>query len=82
LYPNPADGLLNLNFHSTTTGATTISLYDISGKHVSSLFNAVTEAGQPYQLTFNANDFISGIYIMSLQFAEVTTTTEKLVMTN
>jgi hypothetical protein len=81
LYPNPANANVSVAFVSPETGTATVSLYDLSGKRVATLFNAVAEANQAYKMTFDIQELDAGIYFLSLELSNGTLTTEKLVIT-
>lgn len=60
-YPNPFNPATKINFEIPIDSKVTLKLFDISGREVATLVNEQRTAGY-YTVTFNANDFASGIY--------------------
>ena len=74
-YPNPFNPATKIKYTipiiETTQGAvfTTLKIYDILGNEVATLVNEEKSAGT-YEVTFNANDFVSGVYFYQLTAGE------------
>jgi len=66
-YPNPFAGNIKLSFTPGNTGKYNLSLYDINGKLVKTLYNNTAEKGIAKQLEWNASKLASGTYIVCLQ---------------
>ena len=64
-YPNPFRGQTTFKYHVTETSPVSISIYDLSGKKVGSAINETKQAGT-YEVSFNAENLASGIYIATL----------------
>ncbi len=65
-YPNPFNPSAKINYDLPYDGKVTLKILDISGREVSSLVNEFQTAGY-YTLTFNSNNFSSGIYFYSIR---------------
>jgi hypothetical protein len=68
-YPNPFNPTTNIYFALKNTEHATVTIYNMLGQHVATLFNGEATANQMYSLTFDAKDLSSGIYFYSLQSA-------------
>ena len=66
-YPNPFNPSTTIKFDLPKSGNVTLKLYDLLGREVSSLVNGYRNAGQ-YEISFNGNNFSSGIYFYRLQY--------------
>ncbi len=64
-YPNPFNATTTLAFRVPTAGNVQLSVYAIDGRWVTDLVNGHLSAGE-HQLTWNANNVSSGIYIVRL----------------
>jgi hypothetical protein len=60
-YPNPFNPSTSFTYSLKQSGDVQISIYDAVGKEVKSIVNGFREAGS-YQVTFEAQNFASGIY--------------------
>jgi hypothetical protein len=65
-YPNPFNPTTSISFSLATSGFTTLKVYNMVGCEVASLFNRFAESGKKYLITFNATNFVSGIYYYKL----------------
>ena len=77
-YPNPFNPETHLSFVLGESGHASLSIYDITGKHVATLFDGFAGAGVQ-ELTWNAQDMSSGVYFAVLQ-TEVSSSTQKLLL--
>ncbi len=64
-YPNPFNPSTNIRFAVHNDGHTTLIVYDVLGKEISTLVNKQLTAGS-YETTFNATKLVSGIYFYRL----------------
>ena len=64
--PNPFSSLTMFNFNVPTHGATTLKLYDMTGREVATLVDEVLTAGA-YEYEFDALDLASGTYFYQLK---------------
>jgi len=65
-YPNPFNPATQIQFSITQPGFVRLTVYNILGQVVENLINEFRNAGT-YNITWNANNLPSGIYIYSLQ---------------
>ena len=73
VYPNPANGFLNLSYKVPVSGTVSISVFNILGKEVLSLFKGTQVAGT-YERQFRLGDLDAGVY-----FAKVTTANREFI---
>jgi hypothetical protein len=66
-YPNPFNPETVIKFSVENTGKATLTVYNLLGQSVATLFSDVAEAGQYYKVRLNAANFASGMYIYRLQ---------------
>jgi hypothetical protein len=64
-YPNPFNPTTVIKYSIPEASEVTLSVYDILGREVATLVNEKKEPGY-YQVTFNAENLASGIYIYRL----------------
>ncbi|MBI5402395.1 MAG: T9SS type A sorting domain-containing protein [Ignavibacteriae bacterium] len=60
-YPNPFNPKTNIRFSVLKPGDVNITVYDISGKTVKTLFNGYKQAGE-YEVIFDGEKLSSGVY--------------------
>jgi endo-1,4-beta-xylanase len=77
-YPNPFNPATNIRYNISKTSQVTLKVFDILGRQVQTLENTLQTPGQ-YTVTFNAQNFASGIYFYQLQ-AGTFTATKKLML--
>ncbi len=65
-YPNPFNPTTTIEFTIPVAGFTTLKIYDLLGRAVSTLVNEPKDAGS-YVVTFNGKDHSSGVYFYRLQ---------------
>ncbi|MCK9409208.1 MAG: DUF5110 domain-containing protein, partial [Bacteroidetes bacterium] len=82
-YPNPFNPTTTIGFTVVTTVSsevfesavkkendgtrTTLKVYNVLGQEVSILFNGIAETGKYHQVTFDASNLSSGMYVARLQ---------------
>ncbi|HYG50260.1 MAG TPA: T9SS type A sorting domain-containing protein [Flavobacteriales bacterium] len=72
VYPNPANNNLNVTFNQVNTNATAISVVDLTGKVV---YNTTVNANAGINNhTINVANFNNGVYFVSLNSVEFTST--------
>lgn len=74
-YPNPASSHLTLSFALPTTEAIRVSVYDLLGRHIATLTDALHPAGT-HTLNVDATSWPSGMYVVRLQ-TELRTETKR-----
>ncbi|HMS66128.1 MAG TPA: YHYH protein [Ignavibacteria bacterium] len=78
-YPNPFNPETNIKFSISKASYTTLKVFDISGKEVSSLLNENLIAGS-YIVKFNGSSLSSGIYYYTLTSGEVKLTKKMMLI--
>ncbi|MDZ4713136.1 MAG: T9SS type A sorting domain-containing protein [bacterium] len=76
--PNPFNPATTINFELPSSAFTTIKVYDISGRLVSTLINEFKEAGS-HNVLFNAAELSSGVYYYKLE-SEGFTDIKKMIL--
>jgi M6 family metalloprotease-like protein len=61
-YPNPFNPTTTILYSVEKTGPVSVKVYDLLGRHVVTLYDAVAEAGRQYQLKFDGKNYASGVY--------------------
>ncbi|MEO8514534.1 MAG: SBBP repeat-containing protein [Ignavibacteria bacterium] len=77
-YPNPFNPTTNIKYQIKNSGNVKLSVFDISGREVATLVNEKQISGT-YEVTFDAQNFASGIYLYELSTDEYTVT-RKMVL--
>lgn len=67
-YPNPFNPITRIDFSVPTSGTAKLTVFDMLGREVTTLFWGSTQANQQYQVMFDGSDFTSGLYLYTLQF--------------
>jgi len=66
-YPNPFKSTTTISFSLAESDVTTLKVYNSMGQEVATLFNVVALANERYQIEFNSNDLVEGIYFCVLK---------------
>lgn len=66
-YPNPFNPTTQISYTLNESGPVTLKVYDILGKELATLVNEFQNSGQ-HQVTFNAENIPSGVYIYRIKF--------------
>jgi len=66
-YPNPFNPVTTIKFTVQDSRYTTLKVYNTIGIEVATLFSGNAEAGKIYNVSFDASNFSSGLYIYKLQ---------------
>jgi len=77
-YPNPFNPSTEINFGMKKAGAVEISVYNILGNKVATLFNGFKSAGK-HSVVFNAANLCSGVYFFKIA-AEGFVQTRKMIL--
>ncbi len=70
-YPNPFNPVTNIKFDVAKSGLVKLTVFDVTGKSVSTLVNEQLGAGS-YSFDFNASGLASGIYFYKVETPEFT----------
>ena len=71
-FPNPFNPSTTMRFTLGTTDRATVTVFDALGRRVTTLFDGAADAGRPYDVTFHAEQFPSGVYFAVLRSGERT----------
>jgi hypothetical protein len=77
-FPNPFNPTTNIQYSLPKASTVRLKVYDILGRLVQTLVNSEQNPGN-YSVTFNAENFSSGVYFYQLQ-AGGFTETKKLML--
>ena len=61
--PNPARDMALFNFKTVNNAATTLEIFDMSGRKVADVYSGTVEAGSAYQVSFDTEALATGIYM-------------------
>ena len=78
-YPNPFNPTTTISYQLPSASLVNLSVYDISGRLVIELVNAWRDVGH-YEITFDASDLTSGIYIYRLQAGDFIVSGKMILM--
>ncbi len=78
-YPNPFNSTTTISYQLSQTGQVTLSVYDLNGKLVSTLFYGVQSVGS-HQFAWDALRVPSGVYLMMLSNDQITQTSKVLLL--
>ncbi len=79
-YPNPFNPETSIEFAVPATGYTTLKIYNVLGEEVATLVNGNVEAGVMNRVSFNAANFVSGLYFYMLRSGNFVDTKKMLLM--
>ena len=71
-YPNPFNPSTMIVYQLPVNNDVTIKVFDLLGREVATLVNGYKTAGS-YQVEFNAEEFVSGIYFYTIQAGDPST---------
>ena len=66
IYPNPANGMMNIEYRISNVEVVGLSVFDIHGKEITTLVNETQAAGE-YAVRFDASGLPAGLYLLRLQ---------------
>ena len=78
-YPNPFNPSTVVRYELPETGHVRLSVYDVMGREVAVLVDGAQAVGS-YEVTFNAANLASGVYLYRLQVGAQTQTQKMLLM--
>ena len=80
-YPNPFNPSTKINYELSSSGFTSLRVFDITGKQVAVLVNRRQEAGT-YEVLFNASQYgvSAGVYLYRLDVGSVSETRKMVVL--
>jgi hypothetical protein len=65
--PNPVTNHSTITFSAAAAGKVSLGIYDMNGRLMTTIFNGVVEKGLQRQVSFDAVQFNSGMYVCRLQ---------------
>jgi hypothetical protein len=78
-YPNPFNPSTNISFTVPVSGVTSLKVYDLLGREVAMLVNALLKPGS-HRVTWDASRFPTGVYFYRLQSGELVETKKLLLL--
>ncbi len=66
-YPNPFNPELNIDVAIEAPGNLNISIYNLTGQHIHTIYNDMAVTNKVYHFKWNASNVSSGIYIVQIQ---------------
>jgi len=78
-YPNPFNPSTTIRFDLPEAGKVSLTAYDIQGREIIKLVDGYKSAGT-HSITFDAKDFVSGMYFVRLKAGDFTTTKKLLLI--
>ncbi len=78
-YPNPFNPTTAISYQLPVVSFVNLAIYDISGRKVADLVNGSREAGV-HEVTFDASDLASGIYLYRLEAGSFSATGKMVLM--
>jgi hypothetical protein len=79
-YPNPSSGITRVSFSITQKGNVAVSIYDVTGKELSSIVDE-NLAGGTHTFLFDTKDLKDGVYFVNF-VTQQTSMTQRLIVTN
>jgi hypothetical protein len=77
-YPNPFNATVRLDYSIATAGPVTLTIYDVTGREVSTLTSGIKSAGH-HSISWTADNLPSGIYLARLSTGNISHV-QKLVL--
>ena len=78
-YPNPFNPVTTIQYNLKEDSEISISVFDLSGKHIITLFEGSQLAGY-HELKFNASELASGQYLYRLTAGDVSVTRKMILL--
>jgi len=78
-YPNPFNPGTQINYTLAERSSVTLKVYDVLGNEIATLVNTTQEAGA-YDVTFDASQLSSGLYIYTLNAGNFTSSKKMMLM--
>ncbi|MHB8337868.1 MAG: ice-binding family protein [Ignavibacteriaceae bacterium] len=79
-YPNPFNPSTEIQFGVSKNSPATLTIFNVLGEKVATLFNGNAVAGQVYNVTLNGSNLASGIYYYKLQTNDNTEVKKMILM--
>ncbi len=79
-FPNPFNPSTTITFALKNTEHATVTVYNLLGQIVATLYDGIAAGGDQYRLSFNAANLPSGVYIYSLRSASTNAAKKMILM--
>ena len=79
-YPNPFNPGTQIQFGVSKNTNATVSVYNVIGEKVSTLFNGAVTADQIYSVSFNGSDLAGGVYYYKLDADKISEVKKMLLL--
>jgi hypothetical protein len=79
-YPNPFNGTTTISFRINESDHTTLKVYDIYGKLITTLFDDMAHNGRVYTFTFEGDHYAKGIYMYHLESGNHLSEIRKMIL--
>ncbi|WP_207494428.1 serine hydrolase [Aridibaculum aurantiacum] len=66
LYPNPAKDVAMLQINAVSAGDALVNIYDLSGRHITTVFNGRLVQGETKQLRLDTRKMSNGVYLVNI----------------
>jgi outer membrane protein assembly factor BamB len=63
-YPNPTEGISNVQIVAGSSERAVIEVFDMSGRSVATLLNQDVQEGNTYRMTFDGTQLPNGVYVV------------------
>ncbi len=78
-YPNPFNPSTTIKYSVAEDGLVKLSVYNMLGEEVATLVNTTQKAGR-YEVTFNATNLASGVYVYRIETPHFTSAKKLMLM--
>jgi hypothetical protein len=78
-HPNPFNPATKIRYDIPVDGYTALRIYNVLGQEVSRLVGGFQQAGS-YEIEFNANQLVSGVYVYSLKSGSYNSSRKMLLL--
>jgi hypothetical protein len=78
-YPNPFNPSTTIKYSIAEDGFVKLAIYNLLGEEVTTIVNSTQKAGK-YEVTFNANNLATGVYIYRLETGSFTSSKKLMLM--
>lgn len=79
VYPNPFNSMVRIEFTVNIAKPTTLKVYDLGGREVTTLYEGTPEAGY-HRITWNGVETACGVYFLKLQSEDRTRTVKTVIV--
>ncbi len=80
MYPNPSNGITNVEFNVPVSGKVVIDVYTIDGQLIRNLYNANANENVDYKVPFDGRNLPNGMYMVKIATSTGDVYVEKLIL--